>query len=77
MPPPKSVGSMKKRKHKREINLTEQPGYSSVPTTPNQYRHANVTENEKPKIGSEADSDSDSAFGFDSAWKGSSKPTYL
>ncbi|XP_017864059.1 PREDICTED: ankyrin repeat domain-containing protein SOWAHC isoform X2 [Drosophila arizonae] len=81
MPPPKSVDYVSKRykSSKRSSyasNATDSPrdsicssnsssnlnsGYSSMPTTPNQIR--------APKnIGITADSDSDSACGFDSNW---------
>lgn len=78
MPPPKSVSKRYKssKRSSYSSNATDSPrdsicssnsssnlnsGYSSMPTTPNQIR--------APKtIGITADSDSDSACGFDSNW---------
>lgn len=73
MPPPK-YSSVKKRRAKRAaeyVNSTGRSGYRSVPTTPNQPRAIHSL-SEHPQT----ESDSDTACGFDSNWKGRDPPAF-
>lgn len=75
MLPPK-YSSVKKRRAKRAaeyLNSNDRSGYRSVPTTPNQPRAIIPALSEHPQT----ESDSDTACGFDSNWKGREPPAYI
>lgn len=84
MPPPK-YGSSKKHRSKRAADgdVTVNRTHShSMPTTPNQPRAPMGSISNYSRSHNIGDSDSDSAYGFDSNWngvnnEGSQKPTYI